>query len=164
MAAYGRRSIPARGLLQIQSFASVEEMCGYTTRVLEEGRLRADRAKTSVRPVGICEGGGERKQAKEKEEPRTCCPGLFDWEAIAQGRTPILTQKTRSTAGPLCIIHLPKRDLLGRDSSELCLSSSIRQVPRSANAWLSTPERQGRATVLVVKRSKPFLLANECDV
>jgi hypothetical protein len=41
------------------------------------------------------------------------------------------TQKTCSTAGPLCIIHSPKRDLLGRGSSELCLSSSIRQVLRS---------------------------------
>jgi hypothetical protein len=49
------------------SLTSVEEMCGYTTRVREEGRLRADRANTSVRPVGICEGGGgELAKVKER--------------------------------------------------------------------------------------------------
>src|SRR2546430_8096276 len=49
-------------------------------------------------------GIGE-EQTKEKEEPRACCPGLFAWEAMAQGTNAHTNTKTCSTAGPLCIIH-----------------------------------------------------------
>jgi hypothetical protein len=44
--------------------------------VLEEGRLRADWANTSVRPMGICEGGGG-ELAKVQEMARAGCSELL---------------------------------------------------------------------------------------
>jgi hypothetical protein len=71
------------------------------------------------------------------------------------GREHAETQKTCSTAGPLSIIH-PYPFLLGRGSSELCLSSSIRRVLNSSDAWLSTPGPWGRGngTAGVRRRSQ----------
>src|SRR5215510_8394063 len=65
------------------------------------------------------------------------------------------TQKTCSTAGPLCIIHLPKHFLLGRDSSgSACPTPSAyaRLLP-SSNAWLSTWGQEARACVPYMARA-----------
>jgi hypothetical protein len=60
------------------------------------------------------------------------------------GREPAETQKTRSTAGPLCIIHLPKRDLLGRGSSVSACPDHSAYAGSSTLPMPGYPHRGGR--------------------
>jgi hypothetical protein len=72
-------------------------------------------------------------------------PGFLGGGRWGDARMALPTQKTCSTAGPSCIIH--SNDVHpGRGSSGLCRSSSIRQVLRSSNGWLSTGGGGGLVT------------------